>query len=79
MKLGREMGGCRIARGKEGSGRLQKSRWRAGREKEWEHPHRAQDYFIVEEAGTFNWNPDVEPETGKPIYAPDHKDQESSF
>ncbi len=39
----------------------------------------AQEYFIVEEAGTFNWNPDVEPETGKPIYAPDHKDQENSF
>jgi hypothetical protein len=39
----------------------------------------AQEYFIVEEAWRFNWNPDVEPETGKPIDAPNHKDQEHSF
>lgn len=59
----------------------QKGRWRVEREKEWRHPRRAEDSFgfIEEEAGTFNWNPDVEPETGKPIYGPGRKDRENSF
>jgi hypothetical protein len=79
MKLGCETSSSRIARGNEGSGTLQKGRWRAGREKEWWHPRRAQDYFMEEEARTFNWNRNVEAETGKPIYAPDHKGQENNF
>ena len=56
-----------------------KGRWRVGREKEWRHPGRAQDYFVIQEAGRVNWNPDVEPETDKPIDAPDHKVQENNF
>jgi hypothetical protein len=79
MKLGGETNCFRIAPGKEESGRLEKGPWRVGREKEWRHPGRALDYFTVEEVGRFNCNPDVELETGKPIDAPDHKDQEHSF
>jgi hypothetical protein len=80
MKLGRETSSFRIAQEKEESARLQKGPVKGGKRKGVVAPRQGAGLLYgSEEAGTFNWNPDVEPETGKPIYGPDHKDQENSF